>query len=214
MPNKPMTKPNPVSQLGQMSRERALRDAGWVAEFLNVDPSWVERAAESGTLPSIQVGDVVRFDPEVIKAWVRGDASALSAPAKRNLSILPVPHVGAPGEMAAPWLPLLEQIGADVKALKASQKEKGPALLLSFRQAAKLLKVDRFTTLKVLVASGQLAVVKVNGRDRIKRSEVDRLASEGFDRDAPRKKRGNQSRKPSASAASDDVQSAIMKAKI
>ena len=66
------------SHLGQFSRERALRGVAWVAEFLHVSKSWVYQATASGTLPCIRVGAAVRFDPEVIKAWVRGETSALS----------------------------------------------------------------------------------------------------------------------------------------
>jgi excisionase family DNA binding protein len=66
------------SVLGQLSREHALRGVAWVAAFLNVSKSWVYQATASGTLPCIRVGAAVRFDPEVIKKWVRGETSALS----------------------------------------------------------------------------------------------------------------------------------------
>ena len=71
MPNRSATKPEPPSLLGQMSRERALRNAEWVAEFLGVSTSWVNEATAAGTLPSIKVGNEVRFDPDAIKAWGR-----------------------------------------------------------------------------------------------------------------------------------------------
>ena len=58
--------------------ERALRDVAWVAAFLNVSKSWVYQATASGALPCIRVGAAVRFDPEAIRAWVRGEKSGLS----------------------------------------------------------------------------------------------------------------------------------------
>ena len=74
--------------LGQMSKERALRTADWVAEFLSVTREWVRQAAAAGTLPCIPIGDEVRFDPDLIKAWVRRDESSPAAPQERQLSIL------------------------------------------------------------------------------------------------------------------------------
>ena len=66
------------SVLGRVSRDHALRGVAWVAAFLNVSKSWVYQATSSGTLPCVRIGAVLRFDPEVIKAWVRGEKSALS----------------------------------------------------------------------------------------------------------------------------------------
>ena len=74
------SKPEAPSVLGQMSREHALRGADWVAEFLSVSTSWVEQAASGGTLPSIRVGEAVRFDPDAIKAWGRGQTSNATMP--------------------------------------------------------------------------------------------------------------------------------------
>ncbi len=111
----------------------------------------------------------------------------------------------------APYLELIERTAADVRALKAQAK---PAtLLVSFRQAAKLLRVDRATTLRALVDSGQLEVVMVNGRERIARAEVDRLAAQGFDRDAPvRRKRAP--KKIPAPAAAATVEAEILGLKL
>jgi len=62
-----------VVVLGKLSQERALRDVNWLAQFLGVSKSWVYQATSSGVLPCVRIGALVRFDPEVIKAWVRGD---------------------------------------------------------------------------------------------------------------------------------------------
>ncbi len=68
-------------ELGEVSRERALRDVSWVAQFLGVSKSWVYQATASGTIPCVRVGALVRFDPTVIKAWVRGElAKSISLP--------------------------------------------------------------------------------------------------------------------------------------
>lgn len=55
------------------TKERALRDVAWVAEFLGVSRSWVYQATASGVIPCVRIGALVRFDPAVIKAWVRGE---------------------------------------------------------------------------------------------------------------------------------------------
>ncbi len=62
-----------ASNLGEVSREHALRDVAWLAEFLGVSKSWVYQATASGVLPCVRIGALVRFDPTVIRAWVRGE---------------------------------------------------------------------------------------------------------------------------------------------
>ena len=44
-----------------------------VAEFLQVSRSWVYHRAESGDLPCLRIGALVRFDPDAIKAFARGE---------------------------------------------------------------------------------------------------------------------------------------------
>ncbi|MFZ5479116.1 MAG: helix-turn-helix domain-containing protein [Myxococcota bacterium] len=68
-----------TSRLGQNSIETALRDMAWVAEYLDVSKSWVYQAVESGVLPCIKLGALLRFDAEVIKAWSRGQATSARA---------------------------------------------------------------------------------------------------------------------------------------
>jgi excisionase family DNA binding protein len=63
----------PKQMLSKDGQERALKDAAWVAEFLGVSKSWVYQASSSGVIPCVRIGALVRFDPLVIKAWVRGD---------------------------------------------------------------------------------------------------------------------------------------------
>jgi excisionase family DNA binding protein len=40
-----------------------------VADYLNVSRSWVYQHSENGTLPRLQIGALVRFDPEAIRAY-------------------------------------------------------------------------------------------------------------------------------------------------
>ncbi len=61
------------TRLGNSSGIFALRDVAWMAEFLGVSKSWVYQATASGRLPCVRIGALVRFDPAVIKAWVKGE---------------------------------------------------------------------------------------------------------------------------------------------
>lgn len=53
--------------------------------------------------------------------------------------------------------------------------------LLSYREAAKLLGVDRNTTLKEMIRRGLLHAVKCGGRNRIPAGEVQRLIDYGME---------------------------------
>lgn len=48
----------------------SLWDANDVARFLKVSRSWVYQKAESGELPSLKIGGLLRFNPAVIRRWV------------------------------------------------------------------------------------------------------------------------------------------------
>ncbi len=54
----------------------ALWTAAEVAKYLNVSRSWVYHRSESGELPCLRIGAVVRFDPNVIRAFARGERPA------------------------------------------------------------------------------------------------------------------------------------------
>jgi excisionase family DNA binding protein len=43
-----------------------------VAEYLRASRSWVYQRAEAGDLPCLRLGGLLRFDPEAIRAWVKG----------------------------------------------------------------------------------------------------------------------------------------------
>lgn len=50
-----------------------LWNANDAARYLRVSRSWVYQHAESGDLPCLRVGGLVRFDPEVVRAFARGE---------------------------------------------------------------------------------------------------------------------------------------------
>lgn len=52
-----------------------LWDANDVARFLKVSRSWVYHRAESGELPYLKIGALLRFDPQAIHAFARGEST-------------------------------------------------------------------------------------------------------------------------------------------
>jgi excisionase family DNA binding protein len=53
----------------------ALWDALDVARYLKVSRSWVYHRSESGELPCLKIGGLVRFDPQAIYAFARGEST-------------------------------------------------------------------------------------------------------------------------------------------
>jgi excisionase family DNA binding protein len=51
----------------------SLWDANDVARYLKVSRSWVYQRAESGLLPCLRVGGLVRFDPEAVHAFAHSE---------------------------------------------------------------------------------------------------------------------------------------------
>ena len=47
-----------------------------VAKFLGASESWVRNASASGRLPRMRIGGLLRFDPDRIRAHVRGEGSS------------------------------------------------------------------------------------------------------------------------------------------
>lgn len=64
-----------------------LWDAKDVARFLKVSRSWVYQKAEAGVLPYLRIGGLVRFEPETVRAWARGE----QLPAARIVPLHPKP---------------------------------------------------------------------------------------------------------------------------
>lgn len=50
-----------------------LWDANDAARYLKVSRSWVYQRAESGQLPCLHVGGLIRFDPATVRAFARGE---------------------------------------------------------------------------------------------------------------------------------------------
>jgi excisionase family DNA binding protein len=66
--------------------QQTLWDAQDVAQYLKVSRSWVYHRAESGELPCLRIGALLRFDPKAIHAFARGDSmhSARVIPLRRK----------------------------------------------------------------------------------------------------------------------------------
>lgn len=63
-----------------------LWDANDVARYLKVSRSWVYHRVDSGLLPALRVGGLVRFDPEVVRAFARGEIQTSKALPFRDAS--------------------------------------------------------------------------------------------------------------------------------
>jgi excisionase family DNA binding protein len=51
----------------------ALWDANEVAAFLGASASYVYKKVEAGKIPFVRIGWMVRFSPDAIRAWVKGN---------------------------------------------------------------------------------------------------------------------------------------------
>jgi excisionase family DNA binding protein len=51
----------------------ALWTSADVASYLKASLSFVYKVAETGRLPCLRVGSMLRFDPEVVRAFARGE---------------------------------------------------------------------------------------------------------------------------------------------
>jgi len=79
------------------------------------------------------------------------------------------------------WEHYIRTLYPDPAAGGRARRPRIGAVLLSKREAARRLGVDRNGTLNTLIASGQLRAVPKNGQQAIPTAEVERLAREGFD---------------------------------
>jgi len=64
--------------VGQQAREpqpgnNVLWDIHATSTFLGVSTSWLYHAAAAGAVPCIRVGHNLRFDPDALRAWTRGE---------------------------------------------------------------------------------------------------------------------------------------------
>jgi predicted DNA-binding transcriptional regulator AlpA len=66
-----------VNQIqAQPSDETRLWDANDVARYIGASRSWVYHQAEAGRLPCIRILGFLRFDPQVVRAFVQAASSA------------------------------------------------------------------------------------------------------------------------------------------
>lgn len=66
-----------------------LWDVRDVMRYLKASRSWVYLKAEAGILPSLRIGGLLRFDPEAIRAFARGEV-------RPGASVLPLRRKGGP----------------------------------------------------------------------------------------------------------------------
>lgn len=64
---------NAEKTLAETPPEDCLWTVDDVARYLRMSRSWVQKASSAGRLPTIRLGATVRFDPETIRAWARGE---------------------------------------------------------------------------------------------------------------------------------------------
>jgi predicted DNA-binding transcriptional regulator AlpA len=57
----------------------SLWDANDVAAYLKVSRSWVYLQKERGALPYLKIGALVRFVPEVVRQFARGEVAVAGA---------------------------------------------------------------------------------------------------------------------------------------
>jgi hypothetical protein len=67
-----------------------------------------------------------------------------------------------------------------VSPVPVRQQRKASSELLSKKEAARRLGVDRATTLAQFTTSGRIKTVEINGHQRIPASEIERILSEGL----------------------------------
>lgn len=56
--------------------EEGLWDANDLARFLKVSRSWVYQRAQAGQLPCLKIGGLLRFEPAVIRAFIKGEGAS------------------------------------------------------------------------------------------------------------------------------------------
>ncbi|HYI02846.1 helix-turn-helix domain-containing protein [Hyalangium sp.] len=66
----PVGHPQPCSEQPLVE---ALWDVRGLAAYLNVSTSWVYQRVATRTIPCVHLGAAVRFIPEDIRAWLRGE---------------------------------------------------------------------------------------------------------------------------------------------
>jgi len=69
-----MTSPGGKPPLSELEAERqGLWTTQEVAAFLRVSRSWVYHQAEAGLIPCLRVGSLLRYEPDAIRRFSRGE---------------------------------------------------------------------------------------------------------------------------------------------
>ena len=65
--------PNAKDAPADKAQALELWDANDVARYLKVSRSWVYQRAEAGLLPCFRLGGLLRFEPDKVRAFARGE---------------------------------------------------------------------------------------------------------------------------------------------
>jgi len=79
-----MSSPHPTTPAAE-----SLWKAVDVARYLKASRSWVYQKAEAGILPSLQIGGLLRFDPEAVQRFARGELPPGRVVPLRNRPLAP-----------------------------------------------------------------------------------------------------------------------------
>ena len=71
-----------------IEEDEALLDAKQVARLFKASPSWVYKAAQRGTIPSIHIGALLRFEPKAMREWLAQQRSGLTVDPHRSVDVL------------------------------------------------------------------------------------------------------------------------------
>lgn len=61
-----------MRSVDEILTDETLWTAREVARYLRASRSWVYQKAEGGTLPSLHIGGLLRFDPVQVRAFAKG----------------------------------------------------------------------------------------------------------------------------------------------
>ncbi len=101
-----------------------------------------------------------------------------------------------------------------VPPVPARQQRKAGSGLLSKKEAARRLGVDRATTLAQFIVSGRIKTVDVNGHQRIPVSEIERILSEGVPATGPQPSMSRRAPRTATSRPSESPGAEIRKLKL
>jgi len=74
----------PKTTVQQLYEQEPLWTVKEVAKYLRMSSSWVYKMAEAGLLPVRRIGSSLRFDPEEIRAYARGEWEPKRASARHR----------------------------------------------------------------------------------------------------------------------------------